>query len=412
MAEIAIEAHNLGKRYQIAGRRDQGYQRLSEALTRWVKKAPSSADFWALKDVSFEIQRGEKVGIIGRNGAGKSTLLKILSRITEPTTGRVRMRGRAASLLEVGTGFHPELTGRENVFMNGAILGMTRAQIHQRMEAIVEFAEVGAFLDSPVKRYSSGMQLRLAFSVAAHLDPDILIVDEVLAVGDASFQAKCLKKLDDAVSEQGTTVLFVSHNLDSVLRLANHSIVLESGGIAFRGSAKAGIEHYIGGLAKHSSRVDLSVAARPSHVRGEAKMLSAYAPGAESNGWVIPFGAVIGLDIEFEVRSAMKSAQIGLALFSATGVEIASTLTSHSLVPTDLGPGIYRMSIRYPGLQVVPGVYSFGLAVLSDRGSEDYLPQALQFTVVSSAASAALHTDGFMGHVVPQSEASLVAMSR
>src|SRR5262245_46580413 len=200
--------------------------------------------FWALKDVSFEVKRGEVVGIIGRNGAGKSTLLKILSRITEPTAGRVTINGRVASLLEVGTGFHPELTGRENIYLNGAILGMTRAETRRKFDDIVAFAEVERFLDTPVKRYSSGMYVRLAFAVAAHLDPEILIVDEVLAVGDTEFQRKCLGKMGE-VASGGRTVLFVSHNLPAVSSLCNELITLADGNIVFHGHPNEGIPSYL-----------------------------------------------------------------------------------------------------------------------------------------------------------------------
>lgn len=244
--DVVIRAENVGKRYllghQSASR--EGYTALRDLLGRSVKNLGRSAldmirgrqivagdeveEFWALKDVSFEISRGDVVGIIGRNGAGKSTLLKILSRITEPTTGRIEIRGRVASLLEVGTGFHPELTGRENIYLNGAILGMSRAEIRQKFDEIVAFAEVEQFLDTPVKRYSSGMYVRLAFAVAAHLEPEILVVDEVLAVGDAEFQKKCLGKMQD-VAGRGRTVLFVSHNLNAIESLCSRAILLERG---------------------------------------------------------------------------------------------------------------------------------------------------------------------------------------
>jgi lipopolysaccharide transport system ATP-binding protein len=207
-------------------------------------RPPTSEEFWALKDVSFEVKQGEVVGIIGRNGAGKSTLLKILSRITEPTEGRVRIRGRVASLLEVGTGFHPELTGRENIFVNGAILGMTRQDILRKFDEIVAFAEIEKFLDTPVKRYSSGMYVRLAFAVAAHLDPEILIIDEVLAVGDAEFQKKCLGKMHDVATDQGRTVLFVSHNMAAVARLCTRGILLERGRPSIDGNIEAVVSGY------------------------------------------------------------------------------------------------------------------------------------------------------------------------
>jgi len=208
--------------------------------------ASSYEDFWALKDVSFEVKQGDRIGIIGRNGAGKSTLLKILSRITEPTTGRVKIKGRVASLLEVGTGFHPELTGRENIYLNGAILGMHRAEIKKKFDEIVDFAEIENFLDVPVKRYSSGMYVRLAFAVAAHLEPEILVVDEVLAVGDAQFQKKCLGKMEDVSAREGRTVLFVSHSMNMVESLCNKTFFLDAGGLLGPLSVKEGIKLYLG----------------------------------------------------------------------------------------------------------------------------------------------------------------------
>lgn len=238
---FAIQAENLGKSYLIGHRRREPYQTLRESLVQGVKGAwtrlrhPNLSaggsdieEFWALRDVSFEIQPGDRVGIIGRNGAGKSTLLKILSRITEPTTGRFVTRGRVAALLEVGTGFHPELSGRENIYLNGAILGMSRSDVKRQFDAIVDFAGVEKFLDTPVKRYSSGMYVRLAFAVAAHLEPDILIVDEVLAVGDAEFQKKCLGKMEE-VGKEGRTVVFVSHNMGAIRRLCDKGMVVDGG---------------------------------------------------------------------------------------------------------------------------------------------------------------------------------------
>lgn len=231
MMSTVIKVENLGKRFFIGQNSDQRNQSFREALTHAFKRKSSKKkdkEFWALRDISFEVKQGERIGIIGRNGAGKSTLLKILSRITEPTTGKVRLKGRVASLLEVGTGFHPELTGRENIFLNGAILGMSRHEIKRKFDEIVSFAEVEQFLDTPVKRYSSGMYVRLAFSVAAHLEPEILIVDEVLAVGDAQFQKKCLNKMEN-VGKEGRTVLFVSHNINAIENLCNTALLLKNG---------------------------------------------------------------------------------------------------------------------------------------------------------------------------------------
>jgi len=261
MSDTVIRVENLSKKYVLGHQRDgsSSYKSLRESMSDGAKLLgkrllkPSGKgtiktdqeEFWALKDVSFEIKQGDKIGIIGRNGAGKSTLLKILSRITEPTSGSIRIKGRVASLLEVGTGFHPELTGRENIYLNGAILGMSKLEIQRKFDEIVAFAEVEKFLDTPVKRYSSGMYVRLAFAVAAHLEPEILIIDEVLAVGDISFQDKCLGKMED-VSSTGKTVIFVSHSMDSIRRLCSSGIFLCLGRVQAIGSMESVVEQYLG----------------------------------------------------------------------------------------------------------------------------------------------------------------------
>jgi lipopolysaccharide transport system ATP-binding protein len=255
MSDTVIRVENLGKKYIIGHQQQERYTALRDVITNKVKSLGSLInpqakkenrafeEFWALKDVSFEIKQGDRVGIIGRNGAGKSTLLKILSRITEPTQGSIKIKGRVASLLEVGTGFHPELTGRENIFLNGAILGMGKEEIKRKFDEIVAFAEVEKFLDTPVKRYSSGMYVRLAFAVAAHLEPEILIVDEVLAVGDVQFQKKCLGKMED-VGKEGRTVLFVSHNMAAVKTLCNSAILLNNGNLKSIGNSQKIINQY------------------------------------------------------------------------------------------------------------------------------------------------------------------------
>ncbi len=256
MTDIAIRVENLGKRYRI-GTAPERYKTLRDTLVAGVK-APfkrlkrgtagestgSPSIIWALKDVSFDVPRGKVLGIVGRNGAGKSTLLKILSRVTEPTEGSAEIHGRVGSLLEVGTGFHPELTGRENIYLNGAILGMKRVEIERKFDEIVAFSEVEQFIDTPVKRYSSGMYLRLAFAVAAHLEPEILVVDEVLAVGDAEFQRKCMGKMSD-VAATGRTVLFVSHNMSAVLRLTEETLVLEKGRLVYRAPTAQAVDYYM-----------------------------------------------------------------------------------------------------------------------------------------------------------------------
>jgi lipopolysaccharide transport system ATP-binding protein len=249
MSRPIIEVENLSKRYRLGQFNAQTMrEEVEQFFQRLRGKAKASSgegsEFWALKDVSFNVQPGEVVGIIGRNGAGKSTLLKILSRVTEPTSGQARIRGRVASLLEVGTGFHAELTGRENIFLNGTILGMTRAEVKAKFDEIVAFAEVEQFLDTPVKRYSSGMYVRLAFAVAAQLEPEILIVDEVLAVGDAAFQQKCLAKMAD-VTRGGRTIIFVSHQLGAISNLCSRTIVLDRGQSSFIGDTRSAISHYL-----------------------------------------------------------------------------------------------------------------------------------------------------------------------
>jgi lipopolysaccharide transport system ATP-binding protein len=248
-AKIAIHVRQLGKKYQLGAPQEQ-YRTLRDAVVNSLKTplkafhhAPPVEGFWALKDVSFEVEQGEVLGVIGRNGAGKSTLLKILSRITSPTEGTVELHGRIGSLLEVGTGFHPEMTGRENIFLNGSILGMKKNEIEQKFEEIVKFSEIEKFLDTPVKRYSSGMYVRLAFAVAAHLEPEILVVDEVLAVGDAAFQKKCLRKMG-AVAEDGRTIMFVSHNMAAVQNLCSRGILIEKGKIFFEGITDQVIQKY------------------------------------------------------------------------------------------------------------------------------------------------------------------------
>ena len=264
MSEPVIKVENLGKKYLISHQQQNpkgykykalrdvvmdGAKTFANKMFKQEKSSPNPGleEFWALKEVGFEICQGEAVGIIGRNGAGKSTLLKLLSRITEPTTGKISLQGRVASLLEVGTGFHPELTGRENIFLNGSVMGMSRVEIKKKFDEIVDFAEVAKFLDTPVKRYSSGMYVRLAFAVAAHLEPEILVVDEVLAVGDAAFQKKCLGKMGDVATKEGRTVLFVSHSMQAIAQLTKRCILLSQGSIQFDGSTDRAVALYITG---------------------------------------------------------------------------------------------------------------------------------------------------------------------
>jgi lipopolysaccharide transport system ATP-binding protein len=276
--KTAIRVSRLGKKYRLGGPQES-YHTLRDAIVSSVKaplkafhRSPLNEGFWALKDLSFDVEQGEVVGIIGRNGAGKSTLLKILSRITTPTEGTVELHGRVGSLLEVGTGFHPEMTGRENIFLNGSILGMKRVEIEEKFDAIVKFSEIEKFLDTPVKRYSSGMYVRLAFAVAAHLEPEILVVDEVLAVGDAAFQKKCLGKMGE-VAQEGRTVLFVSHNMTAIKALCERCILLEEGRIRFDGEASGAVDQYLNKLSIETGEVPLSDKRRDQPVSLRAKIL-------------------------------------------------------------------------------------------------------------------------------------------
>jgi lipopolysaccharide transport system ATP-binding protein len=325
MSDIVIHAENLGKKYTIGHHAENGnYTALRDVLVHgarglWHKTkdlvqgkplilGDTLEDVWALKDISFEIHRGQAVGIIGRNGAGKSTLLKILSRITEPSVGRVALRGRVASLLEVGTGFHPELSGRENIYLNGAILGMTRQEIKRKFDEIVAFAEVEKFLDTPVKRYSSGMYVRLAFAVAAHLEPEILVVDEVLAVGDAAFQKKCLGKMED-VSGEGRTVLFVSHNMAAIRTLCSESILLDAGRIACIGPTAKCIDQYLSGsltqsksILAHLTRIDSKLELESIKINGSPSDHLALPSGSRQLLIEIEGGVSHPIQMELEVR--------------------------------------------------------------------------------------------------------------
>jgi lipopolysaccharide transport system ATP-binding protein len=316
--EPIIKAENIGKKFIISHEGRESYTALRDVLANQVKKIISfpkhlktkqlpkhQEDFWALRNIDFEIQQGDRVGIIGRNGAGKSTLLKVLSRITPPTEGKVQINGRLASLLEVGTGFHPELTGRENIFLNGTILGMTRQEIKRKFDEIVAFAEVEKFLDTPVKRYSSGMYVRLAFAVAAHLDPEILIVDEVLAVGDAQFQKKCLGKMEDVSKNEGRTLLFVSHQMSAMQALCNKGMLMERGKIAFSGDMTQTITTYLNQFAQSRREVNWSIADAPkNHL---AQFLSAKVTHQDPDKDVFEIGDPLVLEFTFVNLKAGKT---------------------------------------------------------------------------------------------------------
>ncbi len=363
-----IEIKNLGKKYDIAHQRG-GYVALRDVLTHVLKRPFSflrskakqaiglekKETFWALKDISFTVQPGEVIGIIGKNGAGKSTLLKILTGITPPTEGEAIMRGRVSSLLEVGTGFHPELTGRENIFLNGAILGMTRREITRKFDEIVEFSGVKKFLDTPVKHYSSGMQVRLAFSVAAHLEPDVLIVDEVLAVGDAEFQKKCMGKMEEVTKKDGRTILFVSHNLAAVQRLCKKSILLEGGRIKMVGSTEEVIRTYVGETELNSIEqypVDSKKAAQITKV---AIVNKDKKPQAK-----IPITEPFFIEIELAVTAAMQ-ALLTAVFYSGGEVLLLSSESDARGALLEYAPGSYKTTIAVPAFLFNAGSYHFDI---------------------------------------------------
>ncbi len=330
MSDIAIHAENLGKQYTI-GQRPAAYTTLRETLstvfspsTKQLGSGKEDNKFWALRDISFDVHQGQVLGVIGRNGAGKSTLLKLLSRVTDPTEGKAIINGRVGSLLEVGTGFHPELTGRENISLNGAILGMKHSEVERKFDEIVSFAEVEQFIDTPVKRYSSGMYLRLAFAVAAHLEPEILVVDEVLAVGDAEFQRKCLGKMSD-VANEGRTVLFVSHNMSAILRLTDETIVIEKGHLAMRAPTAQAVDYYLSaGFSQEGQRTWL-----PDEIPADAAPFKPVAIRVRN-----PKGEVVDtlrstepvqVEVEYELDAPITGLRVGIYLLSMRGEYIMTS---------------------------------------------------------------------------------------
>jgi ABC-type polysaccharide/polyol phosphate transport system ATPase subunit len=356
----AIAAHGLGKRYRLGEREAYGalrdtVSRAASAPARWVRGRSSVSDaagprsIWALRDVSFDVRQGEVVGIVGRNGSGKSTLLKILSRITDPTEGRATVRGRVGSLLEVGTGFHPELTGRENVFVNGAILGMRRRDIVQRFDAIVDFSGVSSFIDTPVKRYSSGMQMRLAFAVAAHLEPHILLVDEVLAVGDAEFQRRCLGKMHD-VSREGRTVLLVSHQMGQIRRLCESVIWLDAGRVRTAGPAGETIHAY-----------ESAMAARDVASTGSAFLGWDLSDGSQV---IRDGGRPLTLRVHLAPDVAVSRGHFGLGLLGPDDEVVAGW----AFEPLSFPAGTKTLEIELPELPIRPGLYRWSFA-LFDGGN-------------------------------------------
>jgi len=365
MSDIALRTVGLGKMYRIGGER-QAYRTLRDTLVQAAKRpiervrhpgaaTHTSEDLWALRDINLEVRHGEALGVIGRNGAGKSTLLKVLSRITEPTEGRVEIRGRVASLLEVGTGFHPELTGRENIQLNGAILGMSRAEIKSKFDEIVEFAEIGRFLDTPVKRYSSGMYVRLAFAIAAHLEPEVLIVDEVLAVGDFAFQRKCLGRMED-VAHRGRTVLFVSHNLAAVTSLCTRAILLDSGRLLTDGPPKDVVGGYVSSGDESESSKEWPVDRALGDERARLLRIETRQGGQEARGGIRSSMAIEVL-LTVKIDCPSPKLQVGFELLDSDGVEILQTYHTDGESPEVLPAGVHVLSCDIPGNLLNEGRY-------------------------------------------------------
>ncbi|MBV9925982.1 MAG: ABC transporter ATP-binding protein [Acidobacteria bacterium] len=407
-----IKVEDLGKQYRV-GRRAAAYDSLREAVAGTLR-APfrrrggggEGDTFWALKGVSFEVAQGEVLGLVGRNGAGKSTLLKVLSRITEPTEGRVALYARVASLLEVGTGFHPELTGRENVFLNGAILGMRRAEIKRKFDEIVAFSEIDKFIDTPVKRYSSGMYVRLAFAVAAHLEPEILIIDEVLAVGDVSFQKKCLGKIS-SVAQQGRTVLFVSHNMVAVKAMCDRAILLHQGGIEAEGPPARVVNSYLG--AGRVSRAEIlwgdprqAPGADPFRLRA-VRVRNAVGDVSSELSSDEPFS----IEVEYENLAPGSSLGATVLVFNSEGVHVFSTLSNRE--PNWHGrafpEGVFKSACRVPGNLLPDGRFDVSVLVWANNYAvshrEDYV---VEFEIHDTAAARADYFGGWAGVIRPALE--------
>lgn len=421
MSDTIIKVENLSKKY-IIGHQVRGggkYVTLRDVIADKTKRLfsfgkngkpdPAHEEFWALKDVSFEVKQGDRLGIIGRNGAGKSTLLKVLSRIVEPTTGRISIRGRVASLLEVGTGFHPELTGRENIFLNGAILGMSKAEIKKKFDEIVAFSEIEKFLDTPVKRYSSGMYVRLAFAVAAFLEPDILVVDEVLSVGDAQFQKKCLGKIESVSSDEGRTVLFVSHSMETILRLCSSVILLKDGMIAVSGETSKTVTAYL--------KTDLGITslrrwnngdqAPGNHIVRLMEVRCHTEDGTVAESFDI--AKPIGFTMYYEVIEEGHRFAHSCNLFNEQGVHVLSSHDVMSPIRNVPRPrGKYSATMWIPGNLLAEGLITVSVAIVEHAPFNIYFHEmnAVAFNVVDrmegDSARGTDYAGGFPGVVRPK----------
>lgn len=394
MSGPAIQVEHLGKQYRVGEAR--GARTLREDLVDLLRapfrrpRDPAVGTVWALRGVSLEVTAGEVVGIVGGNGAGKSTLLKILSRIVAPTEGYARIEGRVGSLLEAGTGFHSELTGRENVYMSGAVLGMRKAEIERKFDEIVEFAGVGQFLDTPVKRYSSGMQVRLAFAVAAHLEPEVLIVDEVLAVGDAEFQRKCLGRMQDVSRSAGRTVLFVSHNMDAVQRLCTRAVLLERGRVVAAGPTAGVVAQYLARAETPSAAgawIDLSGVERQGS--GVARTLRArYRSDLDAGGGLPYPDGPLTVSLEVDIAEPCTIASLAVTLYDLQGTKLVNADTIAIGRSLRLEAGRHEISLRIPAVHLNPGVYLMGFWLAGPLGAVyDYILSGFELEVVAHQVS-------------------------
>ncbi len=413
----AIRVENLGKRYRMGQR--EPYRTLRDVLSNVAcahtrhrrptggapeRGQPDSGNghVWALREVSFQVAQGELLGIIGRNGAGKTTLLKILARITEPTEGQARIRGRVGPLLEVGTGFHPELTGRENIYLNGAILGMTKAEITRKFDEIVAFAEVGQFIDTPVKRYSSGMFMRLAFSVAAHLEPEILLVDEVLAVGDAAFQKKCIGKMSD-VAREGRTVIFVSHNMGAITRLCERGIWLDNGAVRLTGPTEEVVAQYLS--LGESGKAEFS--ASPSATLGNDSFALRAVRVRNDRGLIVSTIDVrqsFFVEIEYELAQPMPGLRVGFRLLARDGTVVFSSTDrdGDALQDVHRSPGIFLSRCEIPGEFLNKGQYAVSVGIdIPMVQSILFVDNAVSFFVEATGSVVGSIADNRLGVVCP-----------
>ena len=419
MSKPVIKVENLGKKYLISHQKQKNakgykYKALRDVIADGAKTVakkiikpekkgiidPTQEEFWALQGVNFKIGEGEAVGIIGRNGAGKSTLLKLLSRITEPTTGRIAIKGRVASLLEVGTGFHPELTGRENIFLNGSVMGMTRVEIKQKFDEIVDFAEVEKFLDTPVKRYSSGMYVRLAFAVAAHLEPEILVVDEVLAVGDAAFQKKCLGKMGDVATKEGRTVLFVSHSMQAISQLTKRCILLHKGNIQFDGNTDKAVGLYIAGQQDGTQS--------PAFYQAPASKTGSYLVSAQvraSEGGVHLCGKAIELEFVLQVDEPSDRLRFLVQILNDLQQPVTKFWLFQKDAPFFTRSGLFTVRCKIPQLRLYAGSYTLG-TWLFERSAPHTLLESLANICPFEITMGSIERPGLVGYEWKPNECS------